>query len=267
MIRLYVDDAKKEQFRIESDEPVTVITGVTDAGRPVYIFEGVRDDVSLENAEESGYAVKYNPLEPHRFPNDTNLVGIGDKHSKIEIVAEEKDPDPEILTPTIPQTIDEAVSGTHDLLELDLRPHPGKLSAPERALLAGKKIAAEKEAEATLGELRKQVEQGKADSQVFDITDIDSVTEDAEEIPVVGDMTPETTRSISEGNLPVPADAHPPKPTRPQNIPTRLPVTSTPTTPAPQSPPQPARRIGRPAPPTQRPGGGSGRLPRTPPQS
>lgn len=233
MIRLYVNDAKKEQFRIEATDKITIITGLTAEGRPIYIFEGIRDDVNMENAEEMGYALKYNPMEPHRFPADTNLVVNPDKRDTIKIVAEEHKPDPEIVTPNIPQTINEAITGEVVLppVKVNLTPSPDVRPAEH------------------------------IDAPSDDDTD-------TEEIPVVGDITPDGVKSLSDGNLPLPEDVPVPPPPA-QEIPQRQPAPPPPPKPVSQPiappisaqaspPPQlnvqaPARQ--RPVPPTRRPGG------------
>ena len=78
MIRLTVEDTRDERFRIEADEPVTIVTARTEDGRPFLIFKGLRDDVTVEkHGEGEGPVVAYDLMDPARFPRDT-VMAVGD---------------------------------------------------------------------------------------------------------------------------------------------------------------------------------------------
>lgn len=218
MIRLFVEDAKKEQFRIETDQPITIVTGITDEGRPLYIFRGDRDDVSMDNAEESEYAIKYNPLEAHRYPTDTDMVVDADTPQKVEVrEIEDDEPLVDMNAMTTPSV---------ELTELDSGP-----------AVAGPDLTA-----------------GTGGDNGVSVGAEDAFTETDDDLPVVGDMSPEVAKSLSDGDLPVPEDVKLPPPATPQNQDNAA-VART---------PKPPRRAV--SPPTRRPGG-SGRNPQIPPQS
>lgn len=221
MIRLFVEDAKKEQFRIETDQPITIVTGITDEGRPLYIFRGDRDDVSMDNAEESEYAIKYNPLEAHRYPTDTDMVVDADTPQKVEVhEIEDDEPLVDMNALTTPSV---------KLVELDSGP-----------AIAGPDL--------TEGVI--------SDNNDVSVNEDDTPTETDDDLPVVGDMSPEVAKSLSDGDLPVPEDVKLPPPATPQNQNQDNAAVA-------RTPKPPRRAV---SPPTRRPGG-SGRNPKIPPQS